>query len=682
MHIKNLCVRNFRALDEIEVEFHSGLNVIVGPNAIGKTTILEAIRLAKAMLAARTQAEGQQTLISLGAIAPHRPQQLIDTSMVGQVGRPLEIVCSYTLTNEDVAKIQDSVDLIVTSIVRSRFSGNVDPATFASFLSSSNGSTALQGTKQEVSDAIIKLKKEGNICRMHLIIDFMAGRVHSPEPVSASFVGFLDSSLPPGKTLFSYFPADRALPRGEQPIQIGSQDAQQLLESHNGQPHVKYGRLKNTIFNAIISNEDGRDKLDADFRKIFNGILKGKELVGASVNDWGMLSTTIKDVESGKVFDIDAMSSGEKGVILTFLLIAQTVNRDGLVLLDEPELHLNPAVCKEIIPFMIDNYIKPNNLQMIICSHSPEILAGAFSREDCYLFHLLSGRKLSRIGRRDEDQIHDALRRLGTSEVEGLLYRATMFVEGEHDAEILERGFGVALKNVKVKDLGGRSEIEKQIKHIQQAEAGGAKVSKIYFIFDKDNSPTDLSNSSNVKIHQWDRRCIENYLIDFDVLEAVLRDGNIVGRPANSAGDISEFVKTAAMSHIDDYVIQSVYNSLNYENPGLRRSDISGRSIREAAVSLFKRLERVGDQMEGVKKIDWITEFEQQCEARKTDERRVWEAKWQELCDGKRLIQQIHEKYGARMSLLQFKVRIIENMAISQSPNWRAVDGLLRALIQ
>ena len=54
MYLKMLEVKNFRALEDIRVEFNPRVNVIVGPNAIGKTTILEAIRLVKVLLAPRT----------------------------------------------------------------------------------------------------------------------------------------------------------------------------------------------------------------------------------------------------------------------------------------------------------------------------------------------------------------------------------------------------------------------------------------------------------------------------------------------------------------------------------------------------------------------------------------------------------------------------------------------------
>jgi hypothetical protein len=54
------------------------------------------------------------------------------------------------------------------------------------------------------------------------------------------------------------------------------------------------------------------------------------------------------------------MSSGEKGLILTFLLISHSVAQDGIIMIDEPELHLNPAVCKILLQFLIDEKPYPS----------------------------------------------------------------------------------------------------------------------------------------------------------------------------------------------------------------------------------------------------------------------------------------------------------------------------------
>ena len=84
MHLKRLRVENFRALDNINVEFDARISVIIGPNAIGKTTILEAIRIAKGLLAPRTQNETNQMLLSLGATSPHLPQRLLNEALTNR----------------------------------------------------------------------------------------------------------------------------------------------------------------------------------------------------------------------------------------------------------------------------------------------------------------------------------------------------------------------------------------------------------------------------------------------------------------------------------------------------------------------------------------------------------------------------------------------------------------------
>jgi len=42
MRLQHLSIHNFRALEDINVTFRGLADVIVGPNAVGKTTILEA----------------------------------------------------------------------------------------------------------------------------------------------------------------------------------------------------------------------------------------------------------------------------------------------------------------------------------------------------------------------------------------------------------------------------------------------------------------------------------------------------------------------------------------------------------------------------------------------------------------------------------------------------------------
>lgn len=43
MYIEKAVIKNFKAIDDIEIEFRPGVNLLIGDNGVGKTSILEAI---------------------------------------------------------------------------------------------------------------------------------------------------------------------------------------------------------------------------------------------------------------------------------------------------------------------------------------------------------------------------------------------------------------------------------------------------------------------------------------------------------------------------------------------------------------------------------------------------------------------------------------------------------------
>ena len=45
MYVASIQVQNFRCFEDIEVEFNPGVNVIIGENNAGKTTLLRAMGL-------------------------------------------------------------------------------------------------------------------------------------------------------------------------------------------------------------------------------------------------------------------------------------------------------------------------------------------------------------------------------------------------------------------------------------------------------------------------------------------------------------------------------------------------------------------------------------------------------------------------------------------------------------
>ena len=107
MKIISMSINNFRGLENVSFEPDKDVNIIVGPNAIGKTTILEAIRLLKALLAARYYQEAQQTLISLGAMPQNfqffGSRQIDYAALARDPTRDIRIAMDVAISDEEIA---------------------------------------------------------------------------------------------------------------------------------------------------------------------------------------------------------------------------------------------------------------------------------------------------------------------------------------------------------------------------------------------------------------------------------------------------------------------------------------------------------------------------------------------------------------------------------------------------
>jgi predicted ATPase len=683
MKVTTTSIRNFRALENISITFEPTANVVVGPNAIGKTTVLEALRLAKGTLAPRTPDEAQSVFMSLGALSPHVPQRLNYRVLARDITRPLRIVATFELNSDEISKLDSLSADLATAIVRAGLGGNLGPQgqlALVQFLSSPSGVQALESARKHVDSLLGPVKGNARIT-LDLEIDPAYGTIRGANQFDQLVFAAFESKLPPNQTLFSYFPADRALPQGDIPIQVGGQDAAQQLLSHNSQPQLKYARLKSTIINSMF-DPAVLERLAEAFKKLFSRVLKDRELADSNIiNDFGLISVQIKDLISGRTFDIDQMSSGEKGLILTFLIISGSVAPGGIILMDEPELHLNPAVCKLLVPFLVEECLEPKKIQAIICSHSPEILGAAFDRRDCSLYHLQSPTVISKIYPEDRREVFDALRRLGTSASDVLFSNGSIFVEGDQDVEILDIGFSRLLSRYKVTQLGGRGNIEKEIKTLQQSTPEEFDTLKC-FIFDLDNIPTGLTSTKLVRVLQWKRRCLENYLIDEKVIYDLLRRQDVAVKSIPTRGEVPATFKEIAISQIPRIVIEKVYNQLHYENPGFRPRDIMNKKFPEAASTLFARLATIQSQLCGLNVDDWCANFSTKCEEEYAKQRAIWEADWLSLCDGKRFFLDLHSQFEFRLSPQQFKKLIIEKMEREQSEGWVLVEKLLADAIR
>jgi predicted ATPase len=683
MHLQSLYIGNFRSFKELSMKFRSGANLIVGPNAVGKTTVLEAIRLTKALLAPRTAQESQYVLSSLGVLSPQLPQRFNFAALAKDTKLPVEISCVFGLSNEEIKDLPALFDELCRSAVAAQRGISLvtaGPLALVQFLSSAPGQQALKDIGPLVEDQIQRVTKTQE-CTLGLKIDPKSG-ISGQDSFSQLLFSTIEARMNPYKTQFSYFPADRAMPTGEIPIQLGTIDAVQQLESHSSTPAGKYQRLKTTIFACMVESPESKELLERTFQDIFRKLLLGRELGPFGVNQYGQATISVKDSSTGELFDIDSMSSGEKGLILTFLLIARSIDKRGLILLDEPELHLNPAVCKSLLAFLLDEFLLPNDIQAIICSHSPEIFSAAMRREECTAYHLRTGSRVSEVRKKDQPEVAQTLRLLGTSEVEEMLYEGVMFVEGEDDVDLLEEAFPELLAKFKFRELSGRGELEKHIKKLQEAEQLGQKENISYFVFDHDNKPTELKSTDKVRVKQWDRYCLENYLLDpaviFDVIQ---REKCAREFPSNLGEALKEF-EGLAKSQLSLRVIREIYAGLKYDDPGIRSKDILSKTPAEAATVLFARLNRVKTQFENLDEKTWKEEFVAKCDILIKERDQEWLNSWRIICSGKQFFRDLYVRFSIKIAPVILKRRILTESKLVGSEGWKLLQAKFRELIE
>ncbi|MEJ7842354.1 MAG: AAA family ATPase [Rubrobacter sp.] len=677
MHLQSVHIENYRGLKDIFFELPTSTTVIVGVNAIGKSSILEAIRLTQAILAPRFLGEGQLVLQSLSAHVPSLNAVKYD-ALVGDTNHPMRIALKIKLSHDEIQRVKNQLPLLAQLHVRNIL-GNVatDDLALVQYLSSPQGQEQYNNALAELGANVQELDTSPLI-DLTLDIDASNSTVRGGNLFHQEVAQSLVQSIPPSLGALTYFPADRAMPSGEVAIQIGSADTQQQLYSHLGQPAQKYQRLKQHLVNQRLTEASA--EMEEDFALVFDELLTGKELDALALTQEGMLTVRIREPETNAFYDIDSMSSGEKGLLLTFFLMKRSTAHGGIILLDEPELHLNPAVSRKIVPFLREQVLEPLGIQAIICTHSPEITAHAFDDSESTLLYLRASTDITPILRTDKAEVYEAIERLGSEPSDIMFSQGSVYVEGEHDAELLTTGWPDRVGSYKITELGGQGEVEKQIKTLQAEEQKDKLDNPQCFIFDLDRRPTSLTDTPLVKVRQWNKHSLENYLLDPIVIYDVAKANNFKNVPTRGA--LRTKLQTIALNQLQGIIARDVYADAEPDNPGFRAGVASKVTYAEMGEELVARLVSIKEELADLEPSEWVEQFVSRCEAKDREQREDWRDNWQTHANGKLVLNETYKQLGPQISFLDFKRQIVSAMQTKNTQNWQEVDRVLASALQ
>ncbi|MDO3695904.1 AAA family ATPase [Wenyingzhuangia sp. chi5] len=680
MKIKKVSINNYRKIDYIEFKLKDSITSIVGPNGVGKSTILDSIRLVKAILLPTMNNEAQTTLQNMGIFSPHLGN-IQFSNLANDPRKDVSISLQIKVSEKEILFLENSIGQFSMHRLKSQLpTNNTNTFDLIGYISSFEGNQKLQSIQKETQEKIIELKTNP-ICNINLSIK-VNGQILGENGIDQETISYVMQIENYSMTKFSFFPADRTMPLGDTNIQLGQNDVNQQIQSYSANPQIKFQRLKTTLLNILMINNNDIQSVKDDFKLIFDELLPGKELHGIKLeNKTGRLSVLIREKDSGAIYDIDFLSSGEKGLLMTFYLLLKTMDNEGIVLLDEPELHLNPAVCRNIIPFLKSKICKNKNAQVILTTHSAEILSATKDDENLHLLHLIDNRTITKILKKDDSEAQDALKSLGIQTSDILFNKGIIYLEGFTDEDYIPIIVGDLISGYSVKSLGGRSELEKEIKTLQTSDDKDELDGYHIFILDNDNKPFNGKSTENVKVIQWDRYCFENYLLDPDILYNVIKEFDC-SNPPNNRGSLQQKIKELALNQVDFKAVRESLDNAIPQNISIKNTLLKNKSNEDIIDIFEKTIIETRRLFEKFENVNWKKDLLNSVETKKEEYIQLWSDDWKKKCDGKSLIKAIHKEFGIKASITKVTKDILKEMKLNPNEEFNSIRGKIEPIIK
>ncbi len=325
MNIKNIQIKNFKIFENQEFSFDSQMNVIIGNNATGKTSILEALSYSLG-----TFFLGIKNIDSKPLYNHQKRRKILNTDNI-EIQLPFRIDVVNSLNGENFTWYRDTDK-------------------------SKGGATSYKHAKKLIDKAkeLDKKVRDGEVVQLPLIAYYGTDRVNDKEKRKHKYEG----------SRFDGYYASLDPEVVKKQFLIWFRDYEDSV--------LKFGKDK-ALYNAFT---EAITTMVSDWKKIHYS-WKANDMLGQLTNgtwtSFSMLSSGYKNIVR-LTADI-----AYRAIILNPHLGENAVKEtEGVVLIDEIDMHLHPKWQKSIINDLKTTFPK---IQFIITTHSPFIIQSLKSNE-------------------------------------------------------------------------------------------------------------------------------------------------------------------------------------------------------------------------------------------------------------------------------------------------------------
>ncbi len=695
MKIDRVEILNFRGIRRALLADLGHMIVIAGQNGSGKSCVLDAIRLLKSVYGGYQANEWHHWM---GEFQVNFQNSADLKTLMNDQSQELRIECHFSLHPDERKYVWDnSEELVRQTVWRTMFP---DMYGWSSFYAAPLAAQ-LRNREPEIDKAV---KEQLVILKKELEVDKIVGRftiskdlkpmVSLSKALEVLFGVFRPSHI----GVIDYHGPHRTYGREQLSginLNLDALEQQRSQHALYNYGH-KYANVKSEMAGSYIKEliagstgeaPGGHQSMAETLKELFRTFFPDKEFLGPQPTPQGNLTFPVKIGESS-IHDLNELSAGEKEVLYGYLRLRSSAPKYSVILMDEPELHLNPRLIRGLPAFYHRHLGRALENQVWLITHSDALLREAVGQDGYSVFHM-HGLSIKSSG--DNNQAvqiiaNDGLEKAVIDLVGDLAaYRPNaklIIFEGENsqfDQRMTAALFPALAAGANLVSAGHKARVRGLHTILKEALDKGDIPMRIFSIVDADSDEGELNPIPDSNL-SWDAYHIENYLIEESIILKILKDLQI--SKFSSEGDLVNELRNCARETLPELIRHRLRVIVNKEviSAISLSSDPKSPKISEDMFSALSRSsERISELIKSKLSIDRIREEEDRLRAEYEND--LNDGKWKKKFRGRDILRIFVSRIG-KVNYEVFRDLIVATMRDSgyqPAGMKRLVEAILEA---
>ena len=376
-------------------------------------------------------------------------------------------------------------------------------------------------------------------------------------------------------------------------------------------------------------------------------------------------------LRTGEVHDIDELSSGEKEILYGYLKLKNSTPGRSVILLDEPELHLNPSLLQGFADFYYRHLGVAQNNQLWLVTHSDTLLRQAVGNANYRVYQMVPATAADSIDNQAVEILKDDDVERVTIELVGDLasYRPhgkVVILEGRSengfDVNMVRRLFPEFAQRVNLVSGGNKSRVRDLYAALREAASQAGIRNRFFAIVDKDSAAA-MEVNTGASEFTWDSYHIENYLLDPGSIRRASQTLLTGADHFSSDDDVLDALRNCARELVDSLVLERLQADIN--NVLISAISIGGppdttspaRDLLPSIEGSVKRVAAVGNGLT-------LDDLSQKAEVHRSDLQDALEsAEWLKEFPGRRVLRRFADKHlSGKIDSLMFSNLVLDKM--------------------